>query len=298
MVSIRILWLAIAIMTLAAQPVLAGNEKAQSQLVCPDGTAPSTGNQCTAAKPSTKYKNSPPTATPSALPKPSGRTEPVTAEDRAIASDIVRLYLPYDAYLESLNSFLAVKPEAFMAQNPQMQALERTYPGIIPLLMRRIGEMLIADAPKSYAKSVEVQSEVFAHDMSRDELIQTRAFLQSEAGQAFLNLGSNAVTIDEKQIGSFMKNAGKKGGNANFKPSDFYAVNDDALLSELSQLPEDVQEEILAFLTSPLGEKMIATLEKAETAHMNLAREMSKENGAKIDALVGQVFADYNKGIR
>jgi hypothetical protein len=251
---------------------------------------------------SSKPKNVPPVASTLAPAPATTRTTPVTAEDLAIARDIVQLYMPYDDYVADMQAFLNLDGSVFSAQSPEIQQLEAAYPGIVKLLIRRIGEWLLAEAPESYAQSLNVQADVFAQKLTREELLETRVFLQSDGGKGFLAITRDATQVDEQEISAFMgkhmDSQTKRKSVASTRPSDLYAVDDDALFDGIESLPEAAQDEIAIYFASPTAEKFLGAMEDAERAHVQLVEGNMAKDEKKMQALVMQVFTDYEKGVR
>ncbi len=238
-------------------------------------------------------KNAAPSVSASA-PK-AARSTPVTAEDRALAMDIILAFSSEKKSHEMMNQFFAISPEQFMSQSPQMRSMDKKFPGIVALLLERMQVWINSKFDEIYQGGINAQVESLAKNMTTEQLRESKAFFGTDAGKAFIAISLNNVTVDEKTVSAGI---GRKLQRKDISAEDLLSFDDDSFLQQFGDLPEDQVEATVTFLQSATGEQLLFAIDEAETARLDFVNNFIAANQDELEALTIKVFEDYENGAR
>ena len=224
------------------------------------------------------------------------RTTPPTAEDLALAQDIMLIVADKEMGRRLVDEMFTMTPEQFFGKSPQMRSVEKSYPGITALLLKRMQIWFNGNFDAVYSGSIDAQAKALAQLLSTEDLRITADFLNSDAGKSFTSIAFGNVALDRQAMSTEMGKVMRGNGDVNFEA--MIGFDENAMIDGFQSLPEDQQEAISEFIYSPSGVRFFSALDSVEQARLQFTDQFMADHSAEIEALAAKVFDDYEKGVR
>jgi Uncharacterized protein conserved in bacteria (DUF2059) len=247
------------------------------------------------AQSSLPKNTAPAESTPTQKLQKSDRTSPVTAEDRALALGIVNGTTSKDDARALMAQFFDITPEQFIEKSPQMLSLEKNFPGIVGLLLKRMQVWMDSKFDELFEGMFDTQVNAIAQNLTTEQLQESAEFMQSDAGKAFIAITNKNVTFSPSGVAEHM---GKKGKQDSMDAKDLLDFDDAKFLRDLFDLPDEQRDAVTTFFGSPTGSQFIFALDESEKARLAYVDQFIASHTDELETLTIEVFNDYDKGVR
>lgn len=203
---------------------------------------------------------------------------PVSAHMQA-AVELATLLNPEAQITGMLNSdAYGVALRTQMLSDPDIARLEERYPGVVAFTVRRMQPVMADALAKELPGLWQRLGAIYARRMTDAELKSALTFFRSPLGTKMrLVINANAAALTTKAVAR-----GDKGGADNVM-----AIMGQAGVASFGAFTPAERKQIIAVVTSPLGEKLRA----ANTEGAGMMAAWSKEPHPAVEAAVGAVAA-------